>query len=149
MIRALAIVLLVGCGPYVGSAAEPLGWRWRTEPTVGPSSPELAPLVDHAIGAWGYGRAVASCADADVCVTRGQRSHAGRTPGGRCVAEIALGRTAVEQAPPEVLRVAEHELGHCYGLPHRNDPASVMHPNPHLGRGVTPEDRAILRRRQR
>ncbi|MCA8979413.1 MAG: hypothetical protein KDC14_05265 [Planctomycetes bacterium] len=142
---ALALALLAGCGPYAGPAAGQ-GWRWRTEPTVGPSTPELAPLVAHAVDAWGYGRVVESCDGADVCVIRGQRSHAGRV-GDRCVAEVAL--SAIADPPPGVWRVVEHEIGHCYGLPHIDDPGSVMHPGSPTSQGVSDADRAALRRVQR
>lgn len=135
---ALAALLLVGCTPWVGPTAG-MGWRWRSEPTVGASSPALAPLVAHAVEAWGYGRLVPSCAGADVCVVRGQRSHAQRV-GDRCIAEVALG--AVDQLPRGVWHTTAHELGHCYGLGHSDDPASVMHPKPSVD--VSDADRAVL-----
>lgn len=137
---ALALALLAGCGPYAGPAAGQ-GWRWRTEPTVGPSTPALAPLVAQAVDAWGYGRVVPSCVGADVCVVLGQRSRAGRA-GTHCVAEVALSPAVVAQPPPGMRRVVEHEIGHCYGLPHSADPASVMYAIPRVG--VTPADRAAL-----
>lgn len=136
----VVVALLVGCGgPTAG-----MGWRWRTEPTVGASSTPLGPLVARAIEAWRYGRLLPNCRGADVCVIVGQRSHAYvRRP--RCVAEVALGGAALEQPPPAVQWTVEHELGHCYGLPHSRDEGSVMFPRP--VRGVSEADRAVLRGR--
>lgn len=138
---ALALLLLAGCGPYVGPTAG-TGWRWRHEPTVGTASPALAPLVEHAVEAWGYGRAVPSCVGADVCVIASGASRAGPV-GRRCIAEVAIGGAALEQPPEGVALVAEHEIGHCYGLGHSADPEDVMFPTP--THGVSDADRAVLR----
>lgn len=137
--RALVLlVLLVGCG---GPAASGMGWRWRVEPSVGASTPTLVPLVARAVAAWRYGRALPTCQGADVCVIVGQRSHAYvRRP--RCLAEVALAGPALEQPPLAVQWTVEHEIGHCYGLPHTDDPSSVMHPRP--TRGVSARDRSDL-----
>lgn len=130
---ALLLVLLASCAPpWTGHAG--MGWRWKDEPTVGVSTPELAQPVAHALERWGYGRQVSGCRGADVCVIRGQRNHAGPR-GRRCVAEVDTA----------AWYVVAHEIGHCYGLPHSDDPASVMHGYSRPGQDVTTEDRRALR----
>lgn len=138
---AIALLFLVGCGPYIGPTAG-TGWRWRHEPTVGTASPALAPLVERAVDAWGYGRLLSTCEGADVCVIASAASRAGPV-GRRCIAEVAIGGAALEQPPPGVALVVEHEIGHCYGLGHSADPGSVMYPQP--THDVSDEDRAVLR----
>lgn len=133
------LLALSGCGPYVGPTAG-MGWRWREEPTVGAASTVLDAPLDEALRRWGYGTRLPSCRDADVCVVLGDGSlhpNAGRQ-GDRCVAEV-----------PErsvYWFVVAHELGHCYGLPHSDDPGSVMYgAASNANQDVTDEDRARLR----
>lgn len=136
MTRAVLLALLLaGCGapgPWATTAG--LGWRWPSEPTVGASTPALAQPLEHAVERWGYGRQLPSCVGAEICVIDGQRSHAGPR-GRRCIAEVDT----------HAWYVVAHEVGHCYGIDHSADPASVMHDYSREGQDVTDADRAELR----
>lgn len=135
MRSALALALLLSaCGGAPWASTPGMGWRWPHEPTVGPSTLALAPAVDQALTAWGYGRAVPSCVGADVCVLAGRRSHAGPS-GGRCLAEVQF----------DAFEIVAHEIGHCFGLPHSSDPESVMFWYSRPGQTVTAADRSALR----
>ena len=116
--------LLSACGPPWANHAG-TGWRWPQEPSVGVSTPELAPPVRAALRAWRYGRFQTDCRGVDVCVTVGVAHHAGPRGGSRCFAEIAQGVNAAGVRAYSWAVVA-HELGHCFGLGHSTDPASVM-----------------------
>lgn len=142
VVVALAL-LLASCGPPWANHAG-MGWRWPNEPRVGSSTPELHARVARSLEAWGYGRAVPSCANADVCVTVGTANHAGPR-GYRCFAEVY---------PGSRWQTVAHEIGHCYGLPHSTRPDSIMcssgdarlgvRCHPHAQRTVTAEDRREL-----
>lgn len=144
-----AIACLMACAaPWTGHPG--MGWRWKAEPTVGVSTPELAEPVQRALRSWGYGRYQATCRGADVCVMVGTAHHAGPR-GQRCIAEIAQGQDASGE-PAYSWIVVAHEIGHCYGLPHSTDPTSVMcsSGDQRLGvkrcdrQGVSDEDRRAL-----
>ena len=57
---AYTLACLTACSaPWAGHPG--MGWRWKAEPTVGVSTPELAEPVQRALRSWGYGRYQATC----------------------------------------------------------------------------------------
>lgn len=103
---------------------------------MGVSSPALAPAAELALARWGYGRSVPSCEGADVCVRMGPRNHGGLRVDGQCLAEVNV----------SYWFLVAHEIGHCYGLGHSEDPGSIMYgPASNAGQDVTAADRATLR----
>lgn len=138
--------LLVGCTLPSPIEPHPQRIRWRDEPTVAGRGADLAAVTREAVRAWGFGRWVDDCVGADVCVARGMLE--GRRELGRAEWDRDAPRTCDVWVMQVRFSVVAHELGHCFGLGHSTDRASVMYPqdSAHAARRITRHDRRLLAR---
>lgn len=147
----IALVLWLVCVSTACSIPPPIAPRhdaiaWEREPTIATDTPALRGLLREAVAAWGWGRIVEDCYEADICVSR-DAMEGGRRAWGRASWERDEASRCQADVMLESLSVVVHELGHCYGLGHSEDGRSLMHGRAYDGsrlQHITAADRAAL-----
>lgn len=139
-------VFILGCNVRAGCDVEHAYesvMAWPESPTVGlmPSARHLEqPLID-ALRKWGFGRYVGDCNHSDICIHR--ESASDESPLG--IASLSRGNLSCKITMFSDSRATlEHELGHCYGLEHRNDVPSIMNTTGSPDREITEADLETL-----
>ena len=140
---ALAL-FVVGCGGSMpGSTVMSYRVKWDTEPVICTEEPELVPYIKHAVRSWGWVRYSATCTGANTVV----KSDPFLEPGilGRANWEEGFNYCFISIKKLSQF-VITHEIGHCIGLGHSQDRASVMYPtyDGQRSHGVTNHDRGML-----